>query len=109
MRFVTFCRKCREPSIFDGLPPGAGLRAPVTFWLAQGRARKDPVPGGGEEAGRVALAEAIGALAAHPRGCGGAGDGAGAREGVEEAELAGRSPAVPAEALGRALLVHRPA
>lgn len=104
---MTFPGKCRESSIFDGLPPGAGLGAPVTLRCARGRGRKDAVPGGGEQAARIALAQAIGALAAHPRGGSGAGDGACAGERAEEGELPGGGPAVPAEALGRALLVHR--
>lgn len=70
---------------------------------------ENAIPGGGEQAIRIAIAEAIRALAAHPRIGRRAGDGAGAREGVEEAELACGSPTVPAEALGGVLLVHRPA
>jgi hypothetical protein len=109
MHFVTFCGKGRESSLFDGPPPGADLAAPVTFArLADGRC-KNAIPGGGEQAVWDALAEAVGALPAHPRGGGGAGDGSGAGEDVQESKLAGGGPSVTAEALIRSLLVHRPA
>jgi len=104
---VTFCRKGRESSILDRLPPGAELAAPVNFGRARRRARKHSVPGGGEQGGGRALAEAIGAFPAHACSGGGAGDAAGSGEGVEEAELACGGPAVAAKALGRGLLAHR--
>ena len=64
------------------------------------------IPAGGEQAVGIALAQAIGAFAAHPRCEGGTGDAAGAGELGQEGELAPCGPAVAAEGSG---LVHPPA
>lgn len=79
----------------------------VNFRPGQGRqaGAHGAIPGGGEQAGVSAAAEAIGALPAHPDGFRGGGDASGTGQSFEEGELAGGGPTVVSGLGG----LHRPA
>ena len=66
-----------------------GERRDVNFGRPE---RERFIPKGGEQRASTALAQAIGALAAHPGSGGGLADAAGAGERVEKAKLALSGP-----------------
>ena len=104
---MTVCTaSARRPALCN---PGPSDEPSVTFvnFGASERGAADAhgaIPGGGEQAGIGAAAEAIGALPAHAGGFRGGGNAAGASEGFEEDDLADGCPAI--EAAFRK--VHRP-
>jgi hypothetical protein len=87
----------------------APFRRPQVVNLASGRfVREGAVPEQREQGSVRAVAQSVGALAAHACKSGRLGDAAGARKRIEKAKLAFRRPAVPA-AFRIASLAHRPA
>src|SRR5207244_2734914 len=73
-----------------------GERRHVNFGRPE---RQRSIPKGGEQRAFAALAQAIGALAAHPGSGGRLADAAGAGERVEKPQLALGAPAVPSTSL----------